>query len=530
MDDSAPPRRRERAFSLVDRAEGDPHRPRFHVVAPGGWLNDPNGLGQWQGTYHLFYQYNPYDAVHGRIHWGHATSRDLVTWTDQPVALTPGESLPDRDGCWSGVLVDDGGVPTLVYSGNRDGGQRPCLALGSPDLRAWRVHPGNPVIPEPPDGLALTGFRDHCVWREGGKWRQLIGAGLRGVGGTALLYESADLRDWRFVGPLVVGDAAEGSRGDDDWSGVMWECVDLFRPPPATRDAKARAGASPAASDVLVFSVCDELAPHHVLYLTGTYAGDTFEALRQHRLDLGGKCFYAPQSFADDAGRRVMIGWLQEERPQDQCVAAGWAGALSLPRQVELGGGRLWQVPVAEVATLRGAGRDTAARSLRLDEQLGLGWGDQLDVELVLRLAAGTRVEIRVRASPDDDECTVVELARAAAAESDQADGRDGADGGGAVALSLDRSRSSRAGPGDLPRRSGPVPAGDGEVDLRLVVDHSVLEVFANGIPLSSRVYPTRRDSLGVEVVLREGAARLERATSWPMSDTWPSARPLWPS
>jgi sucrose-6-phosphate hydrolase SacC (GH32 family) len=96
---------------MVERAEADPHRPRFHFVSPAGWLNDPNGVGQRDGTFHLFYQYNPHAPVHDRIHWGHATSTDLVHWTDEPVALVPGSSGPDADGCWSGVLVDDGGTP-----------------------------------------------------------------------------------------------------------------------------------------------------------------------------------------------------------------------------------------------------------------------------------------------------------------------------------------------------------------------------------------------------------------------------------
>ena len=83
---------------LAARAGLDPHRPAFHFVAPAGWLNDPNGLTQRDGWYHLFYQYNPYAAVHDRIHWGHARSTDLVHWEHLPIALEPGDG-PDVDGC-----------------------------------------------------------------------------------------------------------------------------------------------------------------------------------------------------------------------------------------------------------------------------------------------------------------------------------------------------------------------------------------------------------------------------------------------
>ncbi|HEX5729064.1 MAG TPA: glycoside hydrolase family 32 protein, partial [Microbacterium sp.] len=164
------------APELAARAARDPHRPAFHFVAPAGWLNDPNGLTQRDGWYHLFYQHNPFAAVHDRIHWGHARSTDLMHWENLPIALEPGEG-PDVDGCWSGVLVDDGGIPTLVYSGRHDGIELPCVATGSADLLEWSTDAANPVIPAPPTDLDIVAFRDHCVWREPGsdglpgRWR-----------------------------------------------------------------------------------------------------------------------------------------------------------------------------------------------------------------------------------------------------------------------------------------------------------------------------------------------------------------------
>ncbi len=497
---------------LVERAESDPQRPRYHFSAPGGWLNDPNGLGQWEGTYHLFYQYNPYAAVHDRIHWGHATSQDLVTWTDEPVALVPGDEGPDRDGCWSGVLVDDEGTPTLVYSGHREGRQLPCVATGSPDLRTWVADPGNPVVDSPPPGLDVTGFRDHCVWREEGHWRQLVGSGVTGVGGAAVLYDSDDLREWRLVGTLLVGDTHERDRADDYWTGDMWECVDLFRPP--SRQP------GDAASDVLVFSACDDVSLHHALYLTGTYAGDHFEPVALERLDLGGSCFYAPQSFTDEGGRRIMFGWLQEERAEASCVAAGWAGALSVPREVTLGAdGTLWQAPVCEVASLRSEPAATAGGALDRGASKALGSGVAVDVELVVRLEPGAVVEVLVRVTPDDEERTVIRLARGPAGDAAQ------------VRLELDRCRSTLDPSVAALERRGLVPVGpDGRVALRVLVDHSALEVFANGRALAARIYPTRSDALGVALVLISGAAGLDSATTWGMRDIWSTPRSLWPS
>src|ERR671916_3155974 len=80
----------------------DPQRPTYHYLPPANWLNDPNGVIQWNRAYHLFYQYNPHGPFHGTIHWGHASSRDLVHWVDLPIALAPTPGGPDEDGCWSG--------------------------------------------------------------------------------------------------------------------------------------------------------------------------------------------------------------------------------------------------------------------------------------------------------------------------------------------------------------------------------------------------------------------------------------------
>lgn len=107
------------------RAKADPHRPRFRFVSPAGRLNDPNSVSHLNGTYHPFYQYNPEGAFHHRILWGHATSQGLVNWTYQPVALAPSDG-PVADGCWSGVLADDAGTPTLVHSGRHGDSELPC--------------------------------------------------------------------------------------------------------------------------------------------------------------------------------------------------------------------------------------------------------------------------------------------------------------------------------------------------------------------------------------------------------------------
>ncbi len=96
----------------------DRHRPHYHFLPPSNWMNDPNGVIHWWGTYHLFYQYNPHGALWGDIHWGHAASKDLVHWEHLPIALAPDPGAPDEGGCWSGVaVVHDGMSPKEMVRG-----------------------------------------------------------------------------------------------------------------------------------------------------------------------------------------------------------------------------------------------------------------------------------------------------------------------------------------------------------------------------------------------------------------------------
>ena len=310
------------------------------------------------------------------------------------------------------------------------------MAVGSPDLLTWTKAPENPVIAAPPAGVDVTAYRDHCVWREGSSWRQLVGSGIRGRGGTAFLYESADLRTWDYIGPLFIGDASAGDPAATDWEGTMWECVDLFRAGPGSLGD----GGGPA-DDVLVFSAWDDGDTRHPLYWTGRYSGDSFEPAALHRLDYGGRYFYAPQSFIDDAGRRVMFGWLQEGRTDEAMVEAGWSGVMSLPRVATLDAeGELAFAPVPEVEKLRRDHVRLGPQGVAGSEVLAEVAGNQLDLELDVELEPGSVFRLGILGSsadsgaalegtaPGSAEETVIEVSRGT---------------GGDSWLRLDRSRSS---------------------------------------------------------------------------------------
>ncbi|WP_144720163.1 glycoside hydrolase family 32 protein [Agrococcus jejuensis] len=479
-----------RADALLEAARADRLRPTFHVTAPAGWLNDPNGVAQVAGTHHLFYQHNPDGAVHHRIHWAHAVSDDLVHWRDAPIALRPGDGADD-DGCWSGVLVDDDGTPTIVYSGRSGTQELPCVAVGSADLERWTPLP-QPVITAPPAG-DLTAYRDHCVWREGGTWRQLVGSGVRGEGGCAFLYESDDLRDWRLLGSLATLPAGIPDLDDPDWTGTMWECVDLFRLLPGDDAGTAATGAPDGTSGdlhALVFSAWHEGATLQPLVALGRYDGAHLRIERVQRLDLGRRHAYAPQTYRDEAGRRILWSWMQEGRTDEAMQEAGWSGAMALPRTLWLDhDGIVRQEPVPELAVLRG-------------EPLADWSGDALDVEVDAVVGEGERLALDVLATDDGAEATTVVVERV----------------DGALRLILDRSRASADATTDRSTLRGPVPtrAGDGDVvRLRVVVDRSSVEAFCEGIALTARVYPTRTDATRARI---GGDASVARAIAWPMA------------
>lgn len=468
-----------------NRLERDHHRPTYHFLPPADWMNDPNGLIQWKGTYHLFYQYNPHGAFWGTMHWGHAMSEDLVHWTHLPVALAPSPDGPDADGCFSGVAVDVDGVPTLMYTGVRGDLQLPCIATSSDDdLSSWHKYEGNPVIGAPPAGLATTIFRDHSVWREDGTWYQVIGSGVEGIGGTALLYRSRDFFTWEFVDSLVSLDRVGQGIGE---GATGWECPDFF-----ALDGR----------HVLVAAMWDQ-DPICVGYYVGDYADHRFTPEREGIVDPG-VAFYAPQSFTDDAGRRVMFGWITESRSVQAQRDAGWSGVMTLPRVLSVrADGSLGSAPAPETQVLRGEHVRIQGDQLVPGQVLDLATipGDALELLLTFDRDVTGSAGIDVLCSPDGLEKTSI------AYDADT------------QALSLDTLGSSRSGDaiGGV-YRVHHAREGDEPVQLRVFVDHSVIEVFLNDETcITGRAYPRSSDSVSVMVWRDLNSSTLQAIDIWSM-------------
>lgn len=457
----------------------DRHRPQFHFLPPGNWMNDPNGLIRWRDQYHLFYQHNPNAPVWGNIHWGHAVSDDLIHWSDLPIALSPSEDGPDKDGCWSGCAVDNNGVPTLLYTGVFPEVQ--CIATSTDGLLTWKKHPANPIIASPPEHIDVVGFRDPYVWQRNGFWYMALGTGIKDVGGAVLLYKSADLCRWDYMNPILIGDKRS--------TGEMWECPCLV--PFGNKYA-------------LIVSIFPHVGTH---YFIGTYEDKYFTPELQGTLDLG-PYFFAPQTLRDHEGRCVMFGWVSEGRSDNAQHIAGWAGILSVPKLLTLGSdGYLGVDPLPELQVLRGrfhSATDTILTQTPNNVLTGVQ-GDCLEIVAEFELGDAEEIGIKVRCSPRGEEQTLVAYNRKA------------------HCLKIDRSLSSLSADVDRDVQSGTFILADRDtLKLHVFLDRSVIEVFANGLVcLTSRIYPSRGDSLGLDVFSHGGRARLKAINVWEMQSIW---------
>ena len=474
--------------------EADPWRQVFHVQPPVGLLNDPNGLVQYEGTYHLCYQWHPFAPKHALKFWAHLTSTDLVHWTQQPIALAPSQPY-ESHGCYSGSGIVHDGAVRLLYTGNvrtPDGGRTPMQLLATLNADGTVIkHPANPLIGAIPGCTAHV--RDPKVWtRDGAHW-MVLGAQTQDLHGTALLLRSPDLIEWQYFGQVAGG--------ADDPFGYMWECPDLLHldgrdvlviSPQLDHGQAAGAGRW---EDVSVYAVGTLDLGMPAFTRQGDY----------RRVDAGPD-FYAPQTLTDETGRTIMIGWmgmpdhdgqptLAEKHPT---VANGWVHCLTVPREISLDGDQLVQWPVTELAALHGQAVTHAGLTIEpgVAPQVlnGVG-GPALDLDLATEVSPGASVQVRLR------ECS-----------------------GRPVVITLDPTTGTATldrtllGTGEGGVTTGSFRAGP-RVHARILLDHSSIEVFVDGgrLAMTARIYPDPADT-AVSIHALGGSARVD-LTCHPMSN-----------
>ena len=432
-------------------------RPAFHLSPWIGWMNDPNGFSLYKGVYHLFYQYNPYDTEWDAMHWGHAVSHDLLHWSYLPAVLAPDKPY-DSFGCFSGSAIEiPGGKQLLMYTGVRkEGGdkgkefQTQCIAVG--DGTDYRKFEGNPVLDasDLPEGLSPYDFRDPKIWREkDGTYRCVVGARRRDKRGVLLLYRSEDCFSWHFESVLAENDGSFG---------LMWECPDFF-----PLDKKQVLFVSP--QDMLPVGFEYHNGNGTVCQI-GRFDEEAKRFVPEHDQAIDyGIDFYAPQTILTPDGRRVMIGWMQN---WDTCKATGyeerlWYGQMSLPRELSIRDGRLYQQPIRELTLYRGA--RVEYKDVHVEEARSLPGieGRSLEMDIHIRPEDPDKPyhKFTMRFAKDDRFYSVLSFRPHESL------------------LKIDRkfSGSRRA---YIHQRRCEVARRNGEIDLKVILDRFSIEVFIN--------------------------------------------------
>lgn len=301
-------------------------RPKYHITAPINWINDPNGLVKFKGQYHVFYQHHPYSLSWGPMHWGHAVSDDLLHWKHLPIALTPGDTF-DKDGCFSGSSIVVGDRLYVFYTGfiyNEDPEkiiQQQCIAYSDDGVNFVK---GGLIIGK--DNLTIefasNDFRDPTVYLEDDKYVMLVAARRKGGKGNILRYESEDLYHWTFITDIL----------EKDSSGVMIECPDYVK-------------------ELNLLTHCEQFQPfngymhhniHSSLWDVGEFINNKFISRNNGMIDYGFD-FYAPQIIK---GENILIAWMDMWDRNNPSEKYGFAGSLTIPRKLEVVNDDLIQTPI----------------------------------------------------------------------------------------------------------------------------------------------------------------------------------------
>ncbi|MEO1288663.1 MAG: glycoside hydrolase family 32 protein [Chloroflexota bacterium] len=454
---------------LRHQFDNDPSRPRYHFLPPANWMNDPNGLIQWNGRYHLFYQHNPDAAFHANMNWGHAVSDDLIHWQDLPIALAPSPNSVDEGGIFSGCAVNHDGVPTIFYTGVSSDYevQVQCVATGDDDLINWTKHAENPVIADvPAEAQQTTEFRDPLVWQEDHTWLMAVGSQIRDVGGAVFLYQSTDALNWEYLHPLYVS--------EDEALGEVWECPNFFK-----------------LGDkwVLIVSSNTDDVTGDVIYFVGDYQEHRFIAEKQGTLDWA--YLYAPLTIEDEQGRRLLWAWLREGRSVEAHTEAGWAGVQCFPRVLSLDEHyNLITSPAPEIESIRQIILSEDNVALTDNTSLSVR-GLSIDIEAEFVLEETSKIRLTLASSEDGQIATVIDYDATT------------------QILNINRDLASNIPADDTyAHRVNHALMSDENLSLRILLDGSVLEVIANGrTSVTSRIYPTDFDHNYLHVTGQDATA-----------------------
>ena len=448
---------REQLKKMKRTVESCPFRTRYHIMPPVGWLNDPNGLCQFRGVYHAYFQYSPLNVHGGGGFWGHCMSRDLLHWEYKEPVLTT--DIPeDESGVYSGSALIENDRMYLFYTGNvKKPGDYDYIDAGRISTQILTESEDGQHMSEKVKLLGMEDYpedmtqhiRDPKVWKENGRYFMVLGArrrdwdsrGNRSDKGGMLLYTSGDKRKWSLYQEYVP----------EKPFGYMWECPDIFR-----------------LGGRKILSFCPQGLPSEAEKYQNIYqSGYSFLEDGQspeesfHEWDMGFD-FYAPQTFETEDKRRILIGWAgmpdTEKIHRNLSVKNGWQHCLTIPTELTFHDGRIFRMPVRELEDLPWA---------KMKKENGrYHWADRT-VRLQIKEINGNRQTIRL--GNEKNGLTIL-------ADGDRVE----------LSFSGNSGNPSRCG-GGRGRRTSRV---EGMVrEMLVIIDSSIVEVFVNS---GETVFTTR--------------------------------------
>lgn len=445
-----------------DTTNREQYRPLYHFTPAYGWMNDPNGMVYKDGEYHLFYQHNPYGSKWGNMNWGHAVSRDLISWEHLPVAIAPdalgtifsGSAVVDinnTSGFGKGAIV-------AVYTQNSDR-QVQSIAYSTDNGRTFTKYENNPVLVSD-----VRDFRDPKVfWHEPtGKWVMILAAGQE-----VRIYSSPNLKEWIYESSFGEGQGAHGN---------VWECPDLFEIPVEGTDEKKW---------VMLCSLGDgPFGDSATQYFVGTFDGHRFvnEAPSQTKWMDWGKDHYATVTWSDvPNNRRIALAWMSNWQYCNDVPTMQFRSSNSIPRDLTLfvgsdGQTYLKSAPVPELLTLRQ--NKTSKKSFRIN-------GKRV-IERLLPANQGTyEIEMTIRRKPSG----IVGF-RLQNSKKEEVDVRFDMN---EKRFSIDRTRSGQVSFNENFPILTWVVTEDDDLNLRILVDHASIEAFGNNgrFAMTNLIFPT---------------------------------------
>lgn len=338
---------------MREQVKEDFNRLAFHLMPPTGWMNDPNGLCQLKGLYHLYFQFSPFKAGWDTKLWGHYTTRDWIHFREEEPFLFP-DCPWDRDGVYSGsAFVKDGEIH-YFYTGNvklwgkpydyiMEGREQNTIHFVSRD--GFTAGPKELLMTNEDYSANMSKHvRDPKLYEKNGTYYMVQGARDSQSRGCVLLFESQDLIHWSFCREI---------RSREPF-GYMWECPDLFELDGQELLLVCPQGVKRQGHDYQNIYQCG--------YFPIDFKPEGEISLGEFRELDKGFDIYAPQSFQDEKGRRILIGWMgipDAEYPEHPTAEHGWIHALTMPRELSWRDGRLYQAPLKEMEELRGEKRQT---------------------------------------------------------------------------------------------------------------------------------------------------------------------------